>query len=55
MKILFHLHAYPNEVLAGAETMAHKIAKYLLSQGHEIKVLWVVLLKKKKHLKGLMF
>jgi len=38
MNILFHLHAYPNEVLAGAETMAHRIAKYLQSVGHSVKV-----------------
>jgi glycosyltransferase involved in cell wall biosynthesis len=39
MKILFHLHAYPKEVFAGAEMMAHRIAKFLKSNGHDIKVL----------------
>lgn len=39
MKVLFHLHAYPNTNLSGAETMAHRIAKFLQSKGHEIKVI----------------
>jgi len=38
MRILFHLHAYPPELLAGAETMARRIAKFLKGKGHEIKV-----------------
>lgn len=53
MKILFHLHAYPNEVLAGAETMAHRIAKYLHNQGHEIKVLSGSAIEKVKTFEGI--
>jgi glycosyltransferase involved in cell wall biosynthesis len=52
MNILFHLHAYPNEVLAGAETMAHKIARYLVSEGHQVKVLSLTATKKKNYLDG---
>lgn len=39
MKILFHLHTYPPHCFAGAEMMAHRIAKYLKNCGHDIKVL----------------
>lgn len=39
MNILFHLHAYPTEVFAGAEMMAHRIAKFLVIKGHQVKVL----------------
>lgn len=39
MNILFHLHAYPNTNLSGAEMMAHRIAKFLQSKGHNIKVI----------------
>jgi len=39
MNILFHIHAYPPDYLAGAETMAHRFAKYLVSVGHDVKVL----------------
>jgi len=52
MNILFHLHAYPNEVLAGAETMAHRIAKYLVSVGHKVKVLSRTAVEKKQTLDG---
>lgn len=39
MNILFHLHAYPDDCLAGAEMMAHRIAKFLQTKGHKIRVL----------------
>lgn len=39
MNILFHIHAYPPDYLAGAETMAHRFAKYLVSVGHDVRVL----------------
>lgn len=39
MNILFHLHAYPIEVFAGAEMMAHRIVKFLTTKGHDVKVL----------------
>ncbi len=52
MNILFHLHAYPNEVLAGAETMAHRIAKYLVSEGHKVKVISGTAKEKKNYLDG---
>ena len=52
MNILFHLHAYPNEVLAGAETMAHRIAKYLVSEGNQVKVLSRTATEKKSFLDG---
>lgn len=39
MNILFHIHAYPPDYLAGAETMAHRFAKYLVSKGHDVRVL----------------
>lgn len=39
MNILFHLHAYPHEVFAGAEMMAHRIAKFLTTKGHQVKVI----------------
>jgi len=39
MNILFHLHAYPTEVFAGAEMMAHRIAKFLVTKGHQVKVI----------------
>lgn len=52
MNILFHLHAYPNEVLAGAETMAHRIAKYLVSEGHQVKVLSRTATEKRKFFEG---
>lgn len=52
MKILFHLHAYPNEVLAGAETMAHRIARYLVSEGHQVKVLSRTATEKRKFFEG---
>ena len=38
MKILSHLHGYPPEHNAGAEWMLHRMHKFLLKQGHEIRV-----------------
>lgn len=40
LKILFHLHMGFPYHRAGAETMAHEIAKWLVGQGHECRVVW---------------
>lgn len=39
MNILFNLHSYIPEQMSGAETMAHRMAKYLVSKGHNVTVL----------------
>lgn len=39
MNILFNLHSYIPEQMSGAETMAHRMAKFLVSKGHEVTVL----------------
>lgn len=39
MKILSFVHAYPPIHNCGAETMLHDINKFLLEQGHEVRVL----------------
>lgn len=39
MKILSFVHGYPPSHNAGAEWMLHTINKFLLSQGHEVKVM----------------
>lgn len=39
MKILFNLHASVPDQMSGGETMAHRIAKFLVSKGHEVTVL----------------
>lgn len=39
MKLLFNLHAAVPYQMAGAETMAHRMAKYLVGKGHEVTVL----------------
>lgn len=38
MKILFNLHSYIPEQMSGAETMAHRMAKFLVSKGHKVTV-----------------
>lgn len=38
MKILFSIHLYPPHHLCGAEFYAHNINKYLVSKGHEVRV-----------------
>lgn len=38
MNILFNLHSYIPEQMSGAETMAHRMAKFLVSKGHEVTV-----------------
>lgn len=40
MKILCHVHAYPPSHMSGAETMIHDLNKYLVSVGHEVKVMY---------------
>lgn len=39
MNILFSIHLYPPTHLCGAEFVAHNTAKYLISKGHNVKVL----------------
>lgn len=39
MKILWKIHAYPPIHNCGAEWMAHEINKFLISQGHEVRVI----------------
>lgn len=39
MKILVYIHGYVPDQLAGAETMLHRMNKYLISKGHDIIVL----------------
>jgi glycosyltransferase involved in cell wall biosynthesis len=38
MNILFNLHSYIPEQMSGAETMAHRMAKFLVSKGHSVVV-----------------
>jgi len=38
MNILFNLHSYIPEQMAGAETMAHRMAKFLVTKGHDVTV-----------------
>lgn len=39
MRILLHIHAYPPKHNCGAEYFAHRINKYLVEQGHEVRVM----------------
>jgi glycosyltransferase involved in cell wall biosynthesis len=39
MKFLCSIHLYPPKHLCGAEMMIHNINKYLISKGHEVRVL----------------
>lgn len=39
MKILYSIHGYPPNLNAGAEMMLHDLAKFFISNGHEVKVL----------------
>lgn len=39
MKVLNYIHAYPPSHNAGAEWMVHEMNKYLVSCGHEVKVI----------------
>lgn len=39
MRILFHVHGYPPIHNAGAEMMAHGIARSLVARGHEVQVI----------------
>jgi glycosyltransferase involved in cell wall biosynthesis len=39
MNILLHIHAYPPKHNCGAEYFAHRINKYLVEQGHIVKVM----------------
>ena len=39
MNILFSIHLYPPRHLCGAESMAHRISKHLISKGHNVRVL----------------
>jgi hypothetical protein len=39
MKILVFIHAYPPDHNAGAEYMIHTMNKYLVSKGHEVRVM----------------
>jgi glycosyltransferase involved in cell wall biosynthesis len=39
MKILCDIHLYPPQHNCGAEYMIHQVNKYLISQGHEVRVL----------------
>lgn len=38
MKLLFVLHGWPPFHLAGTETYSHRLAKFLLGKGHEVRV-----------------
>ena len=38
MNILFNLHSYIPEQMSGAETMAHRMAKFLVAKGHSVTV-----------------
>jgi glycosyltransferase involved in cell wall biosynthesis len=38
MKVLFSIHLYPPFHLCGAEFYAHNINKYLVSKGHEVRI-----------------
>lgn len=40
LNVLFHLHMGFPYHRAGAETMTHEIAKYLVKQGHKCRVVW---------------
>lgn len=39
MRIVFNLHSYIPEQMSGAEVMAHRMARYLVKQGHEVTVI----------------
>lgn len=39
MNILLHIHAYPPKHNCGAEYFAHRINKYLVEQGHRVRVM----------------
>ena len=39
MRILWHIHLYPPHHNCGAEYMAHSLNKFLIKQGHTVKVL----------------
>lgn len=39
MNIVFNLHSYIPEQMSGAETMAHRMAKYLVKCGHKVTVI----------------
>lgn len=39
MNLVFNLHSYVPEQMSGAETMAHRMAKYLASKGHKVTVI----------------
>lgn len=39
MKLLYHVHGYKPVHNAGAESMIHNLGKWMVSQGHEVRVL----------------